>query len=176
MQKNKILLVSGIADTFFSPHSRRKLEYGFELAEKIQTLVDNTSNYFGFINLTIPTDKNNDVYVFKNKRTQRVINLTLHSEKLLDVVNEVKLVEEDNSSLLLNGNQLDYILPSKDFEIHLCGVDINGVYVNFIKELLEKGYVVYLYSDLIKRYRDTENNIKTIKHPNFKYCSHKSVK
>ena len=109
---------------------------------------------------------------FTKKGRSNSINL----DNYLDVVNEVKLVEEDNSSLLLNGNQLDYILPSKDFEIHLCGVDINGVYVNFIKELLEKGYVVYLYSDLIKRYRDTENNIKTIKHPNFKYCSHKSVK
>lgn len=177
MKKNRILLVSGIADTFFSPNSKRKLEFGSELADKIEKVVSTSNLYSGYINLTIPTDHNKDIYAFKNvERQQKVINVVLNSDHLLDIVNEITLLEHGGSKKLLNGDSLDFVIPPKDYEIHLCGIDINGVYKNFINELLALGYTVYLYSDLLKRYKDTESFIKTVKNNNFKYCSHKSVK
>lgn len=181
-QTNKILLVSGIADTFFSPNSRKQLPYGVELAEKISNHIkQNKDNYAGFINLIVPTDSNKDIHPLVNIRSQKVLKILLNTDKLLDISNEITVIEEDGSPLLLNGNDLDFLLPALDndglpnYEFHICGVDINGVYKSFINELLTKGYKVYLYSDMIKRFKDTEVFVKSIKNKSFEYCSSRSA-
>ena len=171
-QKNKILLVTGVADTFFSERSHRKLPYGIELASKISTLVEqNKESYSGYINLLVPGDSNRFVAPLDGIRKQRVLNVQLNSNSLFDISNELALTEEDNTTLLLNGNDLDFVLRPEEYEIHICGVDINGVYKGFIDELLNLKYTVYLYSDLIKRFKNTEDSIKNIRNRNFKYCS-----
>ena len=76
---------------------------------------------------------------------------------------------------MFNGNDLDFILPPKDYEIHIVGVDINGYFKGIIQDLLAKGYKVYLYSNMIKRYTDTEQFLRTIRNRNFEYCSSASA-
>ena len=172
--KNKILLVSGVGDTFFSPKSRKHLVYGSELGAKVVNHVaSNISDYYGVINLTTPTEYWNDVNPFEPVSDTRLINVVLNSQSLLDISNEISLKNHDGESILFNGNELDFLLPPDDFEIHICGVDINGIYKAIIQELLNKGFKVYLYSDMIKRYKMTEQFIKTVRNRNFEYCSSK---
>lgn len=175
IHKNKILLVSGVGDTFFSTKSRKQLTYGFELGEKItKHVATNVEEYYGVINLTTPTEYWAEVKPFTPVQDTRLINVVLNSNKFLDVSNEISIKDsESNKPLLFNGNDLDFLLPSKDFEIHIVGVDMNGIYQDIIKTLLEKSYKVFLYSDMIKRYRETEPFIRSIRNKDFEYCSSK---
>lgn len=174
MHKNKLLLVSGVGDTFFSTKSRKQLTYGFELGEKVINHIEaNIDQYYGVINLTTPTEYWSEVQPFTPVKNSRLINVVLNSTKFLDISNEISVKDTNNETLLFNGNDLDFLLPSKDFEIHIVGVDMNGIYQDIIKSLLDKGYKVYLYSDMIKRYRETEPFIRSIRNRDFEYCSSK---
>lgn len=176
IHKNKILLVSGVGDTFFSTKSRKQLTYGFELGDKIvKHIQENIGEYYGVVNLTTPTEYWSEVTPFTPVKDTRLINVLLNSNKFLDISNEISLKNQEGEALLFNGNDLDFILPSKDYEIHICGVDMNGIYQDIIKSLLEKGYKVYLYSDMIKRYRETEPFIRSIRNRDFEYCSSKTA-
>lgn len=170
--KNIILMVSGVADTFFSASSRRQLVHTNDLDTRIKNLIDtNKDNIFGYVDLLSSSDQRRSVKLFDNVRQQRVVNVRLNGSSLLDPVNEVNITEEDGSNLLLTGKDLDFVLRPQDYEVHICGVDLHGIYKSTINQLLEKGYKVYLYSDMIKRYKDTEENIKSIRNKNFEYCS-----
>jgi len=176
LHKNKILLVSGVGDTFFSTKSRKQLTYGFELGQKITDhIAGNVSQYYGVVNLTTPSEYWSEVQPFTPVAPTRLINVLLNSNKFLDVSNEISLKNVDKEPMLFNGNDLDYLIPSKDYEVHICGVDINGIYQDVIKSLLDKGYKVYLYSDMVKRYRETETFIRGIRDRNFSYCSSKAA-
>ena len=172
--KNKILLVSGVGDTFFSPKSRKFLTHKAKLGDKItQHITNKIEDYYGVINLTLPTEYWLDVNPFTSVAPSRLINVVLNSNRLLDVSNEISLKNVNQEDMLFNGNELDFILPPDDFEIHICGVDINGIYKPVIQELLAKGFKVFLYSDMIKRYKETEQYIKSVRNRNFEYCSSK---
>ncbi len=171
-RKNIILLVSGVADTFFSPDSRRQLAHTNDLDGRIQRLIDdNKDNIFGYVDLLTPGDSRRQVNLFEKVRDQRVLTVRLNSNNLFDKLNDLAVVEEDKSILRATSNELDHIIRPEDFEIHICGVDLHGVYKNTIDQLLERGYDVYLYSDMIKRFKTTEENVKAIRHKNFEYCS-----
>lgn len=175
--KNKILLVSGIADTFFSPNSDKKLVYGADLEAKITKFVNSVGakSYYGFINLVSPYDSNKDINVFKQMPKSRTVNYKLFVPSLLDVYNNFEIMESTGDTKLVNASDFDFIFSPAQTEIHICGVDINGFYKGMIDTLLSKGYTVYLYSDMIKRFKNTEVDIVSIKHKNFEYCSHKSA-
>ena len=55
----------------------------------------------------------------------------------------------------------------------LFGKNYMTVYKPVIQELLAKGFKVFLYSDMIKRYKETEQYIKSVRNRNFEYCSSK---
>ena len=174
--KNKLLLVSGLDDTFFSTNSRRHLIHGIELGNKLVNHIENKKDqYYGIINLSIPTAYWKDITPFENVNPNRLINVVLNSNSLLNISNEVSLKNQENETMLFNGNDLDFLLPSQDYEIHISGVDINGCYKQIIQELLEKGYKVYLYSDMVKRFKDSEPFFRSIRNRNFEYCSSASA-
>jgi len=178
-QKNKILITTGIGDTFFSDNSTRKLEYGFELKDKIEKMValTNTKVYSNFININTQFDTNKSVNVFKNIENSKVLTCNLSVENVLATAwNVFKTTELDNqTNYLLNASDFDFAFPPESYEIHLCGVDLNGFYKYLIPELLKLKYKVVLYSDLMKRFKNTEAVVTSIKHKNFEYCSYKSV-
>lgn len=172
--KNIILLVSGVADTFFSTSSRKQLAHTNDLDTRIQNLIENNQeNIFGYVDLLSNNDQRKSVNIFSGVRPQRVVSMRLNANTLIDSSNELNLVEEDKSILRTTGAYFDHILRPEDYEIHICGVDLHGIYKTAVTQLLEKGYKVYLYSDMIKRYKDTEENIKAIRNKNFEYCSSK---
>lgn len=176
--KNKILLVTGIGDTYFSKNSNKKLEFGADLADKVTNFLTQSSNiYSGIINLNTHYDTIKDVDVTKNvKSKSKVISYSMFNPELFDTWNSFTLIENQNDSVEYNAKALDWILPPSNYEIHICGVDLNGFYKNVIQDLIKRGYTVYLYSDLIKRFKNTEEGISQIKNKNFVYCSHRSVR
>lgn len=179
-QKNKILLVTGIADTYFSNSSDKKLDYGQELVSKVKdyiNVIGNTSVYNCIVNLTNTYDTVKDINVVSNVNNKnKLVHYKMFNPSLFDTWNSFSLLENKTETQEYNAKAFDYIFPSKDYEIHICGVDINGFYKDIIKELIKKGYTVYLYSDLIKRFKNTEAGISSIKNKNFIYCSYKSVR
>ena len=170
--KNIILLVSGVADTFFSSGSRKQLAHTNDLDQRIQTLIsDNKDKIFGYVDVLNGNDQRKSINIFEDVRQQRVLSMRLNANTFVDNTNELSMIEEDGSVLHTLGGELDHILRPQDYEIHICGIDLHGVYKTAIKQLLDKGYKVYLYSDMLRRYKDTEENIKAIRNKNFEYCS-----
>lgn len=169
--KNKLLLVSTVDDTFFSPSSRRYIPHKSELSSKIAGHIKtHMDKYYGVVNLAFPTAHYKDINPFESVPKSRLVNIVLNSNSLLNVSNELALPTQTGPKLF-NGNDFDFILPSKDFEIHIVGVDVNGYFKNVIKELLDRDYKVFVYSNMIKRFTATEEIIKGIHNKNFEYCS-----
>ncbi len=177
MQKNIVLIVAGIGDFFFGPESTKSIKNKENLLDNIQSII-NKNNYKAVVNLTTPHETYNNINPLKDVRSQSVINFTLHSEEFLHKNNEISLTTLDNEELLQDGNQFDFLLRPKDFDIHICGIDLNGSFKNTIEELLEKGYHVTVYSDAIRPFTSTSKYISSLNKntPKFRYCSHKSIK
>jgi hypothetical protein len=175
--KNIILLVYGVNDFFFSKENAKiSKEDQAAFVSHISNIVNN-ERYKGVVNISIPVDTNKKINVFKDRRPQSVTNLTLYSdESLLHVNNELKLRSLDDEDLLFNGDQFDFIFPAKDYEIHACGLDVNGILPKSLQELLNKDYEVTLYSGSIKPFKNTYKQInKMIGTPNFQYRNQKSA-
>ncbi|MBP9116364.1 MAG: hypothetical protein KBF89_08515 [Acidimicrobiia bacterium] len=103
----------------------------------------------------------------------KVINIKLCEDELFHINNEISLTTHDNDTLLFNGDQLDFILRPEEYDIHILGVDINGVFINTINFLIEKGYNVTVYSDSIRPY--SKKTILHIKNTGVKFTSIKSI-
>jgi hypothetical protein len=177
MQKNTVLIIAGVADFFFGSNSTKSIKNKESLLEGVQNIVDK-KNYNSIINLTTPHETFNSVNPLKTVRPQSVINFTLHSEEFLHKNNEISLTTQDNDRLLLDGNQLDFLLRPEDYDVHICGIDLNGSFKNIIEELLDKGYHVTVYSDAIRPFTSTSKYISSLikTTSKFRYCSHKSIK
>lgn len=175
MKKNIILLVAGVGDFFFSPNSSKNLKNKDELLASLKKIISN-EKYKGLINYTTANDTYNSVNIFKDLRQQSIIKFTLHSEQFNHENNEIALTSLDNEEILFHGNQMDYILPPSDYDIHICGVDINGAFKSTIEDLLKAGYHVTVYSDVLRPFSTTAKYISSIsKSEKFRYCSHKSA-
>lgn len=174
--KNIILLTLGVNDFFFHKHNTKlSKEDQKAFVDHIESIVSN-EKYLGVVNVTIPVDTNKHVNVFKNRRPQSVSRLNLFSDSnLLNAKNELKLTSLDMEQIALDANQFDFIFPTKDYEIHVCGLDVNGLMVPIVQDLLNVGYTVKLYSGSIKPFKTTYKQISKISNPNFKYCSASSA-
>ena len=63
------------------------------------------------------------------------------------------------------------MLRPQDYDIHICGIDINGIFVEAIDQLLDLGFDVTIYSDLIKPF--SKKTINHIRNSNVKFVSAK---
>jgi nicotinamidase-related amidase len=176
MKKNIILIVAGVGDFFFGKNSYKNINKKEELLNSIETIVEK-NNYKAVVNLTTPHDTLDNINVFKNLRQQSVVTHTLHSEKFLHKNNEIALTSVDNEEILLDGDQLDFVLRPQDYDIHICGVDVNGAFKSTIEDLLAAGYHVTVYSDAIRPFNSTAKYISGLNKTTskFRYCSFKSV-
>ena len=176
MKKNIILIVAGVGDFFFGKNSYKNINKKEELLNSIETIVEK-DNYKAVVNLTTPHDTLDNINVFKNLRQQSVVTHTLHSEKFLHKNNEIAVTSIDNEEILLDGDQLDFVLRPQDYDIHICGVDVNGAFKSTIEDLLAAGYHVTVYSDAIRPFNSTAKYISGLNKTTskFRYCSFKSV-
>ena len=176
MNKNTILIVSGAGDFFFSANPSRKISKKEELLETIKTVVGNKA-YSAVVNLTTINDTTDSVNVFKGLRKQSVIDFTLHSDKFLHSNNEMVITSVDGDDVVRDGDQFDFLFRPEEYEVHLCGVDLNGTFKSVIEDLLAAGYQVVVYSDVFRPFTPTTKLINKINKttPKFRYCSYKSA-
>lgn len=175
--KNIILLTLSVNDFFFHKENPKiNKEDQEKFISQMETIVTNPK-YTGVVNISIPADSNRHVNVFKNRKPSSVSKLVLYTdESLLHGNNELTILTSDqNEELVYHASHFDFIFPPKDYEIHVCGLDVNGLMVPSIKELLNLGYTVKLYSGSIKPFRNTYKQISKISHPEFTYCSAKAA-
>ncbi len=92
---------------------------------------------------------------------------------MFHVNNEIAIRDYEGDTMLFNGNQLDWLLRPQDYEVHILGVDINGVFIDTLNFLVKKGYNITVYSDAIKPY--SKKTIMHIKNTGVKFTSIKSV-
>ena len=178
--KNKILLITGIGDAFFSPSSFKKLDHGKDIIDKISVFLNQINDkniYTAYVNLLDYQDSNKEINVLTNKVPySKQVSYSVFNYSLFDKWNNLTIVENNSEQVTYNGSVFSQLFPPHLYEVHICGVDLNGFYKDIIQELNHKNYKVVLYSDMIKRFKNTELNITAIKNKNFVYCSHRSVR
>lgn len=175
--RNRVLFVTGVGDTLFSPTSAKKTDYGFDLAERIKTLITNTGTkvFSAYVNSVQNNDRNNVVNLFE-KTSLPVIQFKSHVPDQFNVYNSFEIKELDGGARVINATDFDFILPPKNYEIHICGADFYGSLEKLVQDLLVLGYTVRVYNDLIKRHKSVDEALKAITNKNFRYTSHKSVR
>lgn len=175
MKKNVVLIVAGAGDFFFGSNSTKPIDKKEKLLGNIQDIISR-GNFKAVTNVTTPHETTKEINVYKGVRPQAVVKMTLHADELLHKNNELSLTSLDNEELLFDGDQLDFIFPAEAYDIHLCGVDINGTFKGTIEKLLNKGFNVTVYSDAIRPFKNTHKYIASLQNSaQFRYCSYKSV-
>ena len=176
MQKNVILIIAGAGTHFFGPNSRKTIKNKELLLNNLEVLAQRPMNK-AVVNLTTSTDTTKGITVFDNVRKEALVKVTLFSDNLIDAQNELLLNTHEGDEKRLNADQFDFVFPPEDFEIHICGIDLNGSLKNTIQTLLEKEYKVTVFSDALRPFTSSAQYINTLKpNPLFQYCSYKAVR
>ena len=161
-----MLFLFGVGDTFFSDKSRRCIKRAPEIYSKIDRAIKSDKNdFFGLVRFNEPPDTFNHVDLGGLIESSRIIDVKLCSNNPFGINNQITLQDTaNNQEVLLNGDQLDFVIRPEEFDLHIAGIDINGVFIKLIDELTEKGFNVLIYSDAIKPYnRDTIDAIRNSK-------------
>lgn len=164
--KKTMLFLFGIGDTFLSSKSRRCIRRHDEVIAKVDKAIENGKDgYFGVVRFNEPSDTFVDVNPYAIFPSSRIIDVKLCSNDPFDMNNEIKLFDGTNDAeVVLHGNQLDHVIRPEDFDVHIAGIDINGVFIPLIDKMLAGGFDVTVYSDAIKPYnRSTIDAIRNSK-------------
>lgn len=177
--KKLLVVVAGVGDTMLSDNSFRKLKNNKEVVNKVETSLNHIKNLnrsFGVINLNYSSDTRKDVDVFKSFSKTKVVDVRLNSRTMFNSANEIVINTHDNDSLLFNGDQIDYLFRPSEYEVILMGIDLHGMMVESIKELLSMGFKVKLLKDTLSTFPKAMTEIKSLfKEENFEFCSYQSI-
>ena len=172
--KKIVIFVFGVADGFCSETSPRFLSNGKEIVAKIKDILSETGKRFGgIVYVNSPADTFNKVNIASLVPETKVIDVKLCAEKLFHANNEVTITDTSGNKMLFNGDQLDYVLRPEDYEAHILGVDINGIFIDTIDNMIKMGYETTVYSDVIKPF--SKKTIQHIKNSDCKFISGKNV-
>ena len=152
--KKSVLFVFGMGDTFFSERSKRCIKRSGDISAKVEKAINSDRNdFFGVVRFNEPSDTFYKVNIADMVKTSRIIDVKLCSNQPFGVNNQISIPDETNDdTVLLNGDHLDHLIRPGEFDIHIAGIDINGIFIPLIKQLLDKGFDVTVYSDAIKPY------------------------
>lgn len=101
------------------------------------------------------------------------VNIKLFNRNLFSSENmmSINTYEGDIRDVSMNG--FDYIFQPDEFVIHICGIDMNGIFIEAVKELTELGYTVYVYDSLMKSF--SSNTIKFLKSSTAQFVNWKKI-
>jgi len=172
--KKVALIAFGIADGYCHQSSSRLINIGPELFSRIKETLKNSGKTLGaYVAVNNPADSFDHVNVLGLIPETKIINFKLCINSFLHPNNEITLTDFSGEKLLFDGDKLDFMLRPQDYDIHICGIDINGIFVEAIDQLLDLGFDVTIYSDLIKPF--SKKTINHIRSSNVKFVSAKSV-
>lgn len=171
---NIALILVGIEDSFLSPKSTKNVKDRDELINNLQQAM-NLKRYKAVINVRNNRSTTDNVSLLDGVPKTQLITYTMHSDSFNDPLNELKLNTIDGEQVLLDGNQLDFVLPPKDYTIHLAGIDVNGIFKDIVELFLGLGYKVAIYSDASRPLQTTYKYINGLPRSSFKHGSYSYV-
>ena len=178
-KKNFVVLVTGIGDTLTSNNSRKKIKDNENFVNKITSALEHLTkdkSVYALVDFNYPSDSKKDVNVFEKYPATKVVSMKIHSPSLLNKDNELSIRTTDGQDYLLDGHQLSFVFPPETYEVYIMGIDLHGIFTPTIKELLEAGYKVTVFSDAIGALPPTHKYISSLqREQNFDFCSYKSV-
>lgn len=165
--KKQILLLVGYGDIFFDSKSRKCIAKSEDFKEKISKIIE-TGKYTGVVLVNETSDTFENVNLDGKINRSSIINVKLCSQQVFNKNNELTLFSTDGlEEIVMDGNNLDFILPPEQYSLSIAGVDINGIFVSLIEEARSLGYNLTVYSDIIKPYN--KNTISTIRSSRVKF-------
>ena len=177
-KKKVALIVAGVGDTLLSNNSRKKIKNNENFVERVKDVIETVTenNYTALINFYYPSDTFKDVKVFSKYPKTRKVDIKIHSNSLLQKDNEISIIDHDDQELLYNGDDFTFFFRPEEYDVYLCGIDLNGIYSNSIKELLDKGYKVKAFSDCLSAFPTTRKYMNTLqRNKQFEFCSYKTL-
>lgn len=176
MQKNVVLIIAGAGTHFLGPQSKKTIKNKEALLTNLEFLA-NRKNNKAVVNLTTSTDTLDGIDVFNNVRKEALAKITLHSDDMLDEKNELQIRTHEGEDKLFHGNAFDFIFRPQDYEVQICGIDLNGSLKNTIESLLNKGFKVTVFSDAVRPFTNTAQYINSLsRNSKFHYCSYKVLR
>lgn len=162
--KKSILLIAGIND-----RATKKLEFIGDLESTIKNYIEQSgSDFYGFLELSKNSLRTN-TQLFGSVPRTRIINMVLDDKVLTSRFNLMSVpLHDDPKPLQLLGHQLDFVLNPEEYEIHICGLDLDQHFVTIVEDLISKGYKVTLYKDLIKSFKTNRESLNNIRSPLFR--------
>lgn len=157
MKKN-ILMIFGIGDTFCHKDSYRFLKAGEKILGDVQNLLkQDKKEYFGYVNVLEYNDSNDKINPLEAVKGSRVIDLKLFNAKPFSKENYFCVKASDGEEVsAFSADSLGFVLSPSDYNIFICGIDINGSFSSAIDYLIEEGFYITVFSDIIKPYsKDT---------------------
>lgn len=165
--KKQILVLVGFGDTFFFKDSKKCIVKAEEYTAKIKEILS-SGKFSGVVKINEASDTFEYVDVADVISPTSIINMKLCSNRVFNINNEISLRDSgNNSEVLLDGNQLDYLLPPEHYSLFIAGVDINGIFINFIDECKNLGYTTTVFSDIIKPFN--KNTVVAIRNSKVKF-------
>lgn len=157
--KKNILVTFGIGDTFCDKNSPRFLKAGEKILNDTRSLVkENKRRYSGYLNILEFNDSNRSanpfVYDTGGVKGSRIIDLKMYSPLVFDDMNvlNIKASKISDNGAAMKASNIDVLLPPEENNLFICGIDINGAFMNGIDQLISWGYLLTVYSDIIKPY------------------------
>lgn len=159
MKKN-ILVVFGIGDTFCIPNSIKFLKSGEKIYKDVEKLiVDNKKNYHAFLNIQEIADRSVRIYPFSKQPRSKIIDIKLFNPNIMSSQNHMIIHpsnEKSGEDIVKLPDYIEVLFHPREYNVSICGIDINGAFVNFTKDLINLGYYITVYSDIIKPFnKDT---------------------
>lgn len=159
--KKSILMLFGVGDVFCDEASHRCIKRGSVIADKAMDILERSKHdFFGVVRVNEPSDTFRKIDVKDKVSNTRVIDVKLCSGSVFDSNNQIT-VPGIGGDHVLDGDQLDHILPPEKYDIYIAGIDINGVFIDLMGELQDRGYNATVFSDIIKPF--SKATIETIK-------------
>jgi hypothetical protein len=178
VKKNTVLIVVAAGDAFLSPKSIRKINEHKAFETQLKSVIDSHENKSAIVNFHFPNETFLDSNVFSDVQPTKLISTKIHSFSLLSKDNEMTINTHDNDELRFNGDDFSFIFRPDDYDIHIAGIDINGIFNPMLNELLNLGYHVTLYSDASRPFKTNYKMISSLvdkQRRKFRHCSFKSV-
>ena len=160
--KKVLLILVGMSDTFCDVQSKRYLPPTEKTIASLNSILGkHVSTIDGIVSVNSPGDTFKTVN-YKHPVHTKNIKFSLCTKNFLAQYNSFEVKSSvDDDHLVMNGDQFDYLFNPDDYEIHLAGVDIYGIFVPIISELKEAGFDITVYSDAIRPFnRSVVDHIK----------------
>lgn len=150
--KKVVLLLVGVSDVFCDPDSPRFIATSQRTVGAVDKLADKMSKISALVNVTPPSDTFKKVK-FQHPVKSKNVKFDLFTKTFLNQFNVFALNSSvDNETVLMKADQFDFVFDPEEYEVHIAGIDIYGIFTSIIDDLRDRGFDIVVYSDVIRPY------------------------